>query len=269
MHATAYTDALDRLLGAESKADLPLDFFPSRPLREVPPEDLRPWPFPPFLDNPGCAWLQTLKRLYARPVSFPASLSPDAGLLLHSLVRNIQPSTIVETGTFLGISTIWMGAALADLGGPTAGRTLHSFDAYLPIEPGPWRVVGMGPERPAFVEHHVADAQLSGLVCLHRGWSAPEIRALRGAGEIGPVQLAFLDADHSEQGVVDDFLAVAPLVPTGGYVVLHDTHPHLCGCVGPRRLMDTINQYEAGRYTLVDVFLAPVNYGLCVMQRVG
>ncbi len=148
-------------------------------------------------------------------------------------------------------------------------RVLHSFDAYLPIEQGPWRVVGMGAERGAFVEHHLADAGLSERVRLHKGWSAPEIRDLRRRGEIGPVQLAFLDADHSERGVVDDFLAVTPILPTGGYVILHDTHPTLCGHDGPLSLMSSINEHGAGRYTLVDVYLAPVNYGLCVMQRVG
>lgn len=266
-----YYEQIDAILSDAPPTPLPppgsaLAFFPSRQLREVPPEHLRPWPFPEFLDNPACRWLQTLRALYAMPISFPASLSPDAGMLLHALVRNIQPRVVVETGTFLGISTIWLAAALADL---SPDGELHSFDAYVPIEPGPWRVVGMPDGRQELVQRHVIEAGLGSHVRLHRGWSAPTIRREREAGRLGRVQLAFLDGDHSERGVLEDFLAVEPSLETGGYIILHDTHPATCGHDGPMLFTQTVNQRGAGRYDALNLNLAPVNYGLSVIQRVG
>src|SRR5690606_14475801 len=44
-----------------------LQHFPTENLRDLPPEHLKPWPFPDFLDNPRSRWLPTLQRIYATP----------------------------------------------------------------------------------------------------------------------------------------------------------------------------------------------------------
>nr|WP_042191873.1 class I SAM-dependent methyltransferase [Kibdelosporangium sp. MJ126-NF4]CEL20340.1 O-methyltransferase [Kibdelosporangium sp. MJ126-NF4]CTQ97565.1 O-methyltransferase (EC 2.1.1.-) [Kibdelosporangium sp. MJ126-NF4] len=43
-------------------------------------------------------------------------ISADGGKLLYTLVRAIRPRTVVEFGTSYGISTIYLGAAIADNG---------------------------------------------------------------------------------------------------------------------------------------------------------
>ncbi len=245
------------------------------------------WTFPASLDNPSCRWLQTLKRMYAMKIAFPASLSPDAGLLLHSLVRNIRPRTVVETGTFIGMSTLWMAAAMEEAGGRDWPGVIHTFDDFGPIAPGPWREVGMESGRLSFVAGLLADAGLAHRVVLHPGNSWFEIRAWReaireegsrvanptpevpGTGGSG-VQLAYLDADHTLGGVTQDLWAVEPIVDTGGFVILHDTFPEYCGHDGPRALLDTIDRVASeGLYEKVDLYLSPVNYGLAVLRRVG
>lgn len=243
-----------------------LRHFPSRQLRDVPPEQLRPWPFPAFLDNPSCRWLQALKRIYSTPLSFPSALSPEAGILLHSLVRNIQPKAVIETGTFIGVSSIWIAAALAEL--PSPGE-LHSFDWFGPVEAGPWRAVSIKEGRRQLVESHLREAGVDALVTLHEGWSCPTLTGLRDQGRLPRVQFAFLDADHTERGVWDDFRAVEPLVDTGGYVLLHDTLPELCGCEGPRKLLDTVNEQAVGGYQVIDLYLSPVNYGFGLLRRIA
>ena len=70
------------------------------------------------------------------PIVFPASLSPEAGLMLHSLIRNLRPRVIVEVGTFCSVSTHWMAAALHEMGG---NGVIHAFDDFGPIYKGPWR----------------------------------------------------------------------------------------------------------------------------------
>jgi predicted O-methyltransferase YrrM len=238
-------------------------FFRSEQLDPTP----KPWPFPAELDNPKCAWLQTLKRLYAMPITFPASISPEGGMLLHSLVRNARPRIVVETGTFLGLSALWIASALLENGD---GGVLHCFDDFIPVRPGPWRVHEMKEGVLEFVAAHLNEAGVGRHVVLHPGNTAYEIRAAGDALRAsGGVQLAYLDADHRPKGVCQDFWAVEPLLPTGGIVVLHDTFPTVCGDDGPRFLLDHVNEIAAGQYQCLDLFLGPINYGLGLMRRTG
>lgn len=243
-----------------------LAHFPSRQLRDVRPEHLRPWPFPAFLDHPSCRWLQALKRIYADPLSFPASVSPEAGLLLHALVRNHQPRVVVETGTFIGISTIWMAAALAEL--PEPG-TLHSIDWFSPVEPGPWRTARHDGSTLPLVESHLCDAGVSDRVRLHQGPTVQTLHALSRTGQLPRVQLAFLDADHSEHGLWDELRALEPILDTGGLVIIRDSFPDLTGLDGPRRVLDAVNEKAVGGYQALDLCLAPVNYGFGLLRRIA
>lgn len=243
-----------------------LQHFPTENLREIPPEHLKPWPFPDFLDNPRSRWLQTLKRIYATPLSFPSSISPEAGLLLHALVRNIRPRAVIETGTFIGASTLWIAAALDDQ--PFPG-VLHTFDPFNPIEPGPWRTVGLREGRRELVESYLREAGLDRVVAVHQGLTAPTISTLREAGRLPRIQLAFLSAGPSEQAILDDFHAVEPLLDTGGYILLRDTFPEFTHALGPRRLMDAIHTHARGRYQPADLYLSPVNYGLGLLHRIA
>lgn len=238
-------------------------FFPTGAM-ETPP---RPWRFPASMDNPSCRWLQTLKRMYANPITYPASISPDGGMLLHSIVRNVRPKLVVETGTFLGMSAMWIAAALAENGD---GGVLHCFDDFVPIKPGPWREVGMDGGVLELVAANMQDAGLADNVILHPGSASYELHAAREElREAGGVQLAYLDADHRPMGVTQDFWAVEPVIPTGGLVVLHDTFPGVCGDEGPRFLLDHINNVGVGAYQVLDLYLSPVNYGLGLLRRVG
>ncbi|RIL05002.1 MAG: hypothetical protein DCC71_12010 [Proteobacteria bacterium] len=252
--------------GASGKQPVALHELAYRPALHTPSHPTR-WEFPAYLDNPSCRWLQALRRLYAEPIAFPASLSPEAGLLLHALVRNVRPRIAIETGTFVGVSTLWIAGALAENGD---GGRVHSFDTFGPIGRAPWRDVEMLTGRREFVEARIAEAGLDAFVALHAGDSADAIRALHGAafGD-GDVAFAFVDGDHSAEGTWRDVLAIEPLLPTGGFLVLHDTFPDYSSHVGPRAVLDQLEERAAGCYESVDVYLAPVNYGLAVVRRVG
>lgn len=244
-----------------------LDYFP----RGQTPTDPPLWPFPAYLDNPACAWLQVLKQIYTHPVSFPASISPAGGLLLHSLVRNIQPRVVLETGTCLGVSALWMAGAVIENG---HGR-LFCFDDDAEIRrAGTGEIVGKGeaslPTRRAFVLDHMQRAGVSDRLELINGDSSHQIQAnLDRLREAGGVQLAFLDGDHSEAGVWRDFQAVEPVLSTGGYAVFHDTFPANCGWDGPRKLLNSIHDRAVGTYQVLDLYLSPVNYGLSVVRRIA
>lgn len=231
------------------------------------PEHPRNWDFPAYLDNPNSRWLQALKAMYALPISFPASLSPEAGLLLHSLIRNIRPKVVIETGTFVGISTMWIAAALQENGD---GGQIHTFDDMGPINKGPWREVDMLSGRLEFVAGRLAGAGLADHVVFHPGNSSFEIRAAHEElRQAGGVQFAFLDADHGVLGSWQDFWATEPVLATGGFVMLHDTFPEYCSWPGARDVLDTLNAKAVGSYEKVDMYLSPMNYGLGLIRRIG
>ena len=232
------------------------------------PDHPTAWTFPASLDNPACAWLQALKGLYARPFTFPASLSPEAGLLLHALVRNIRPRVVVETGCFIGASTIWIAGALKEAGD---GGIIHSFDDFTPMTEGPWRATPLASDRRAFVQEQLDRAGVANAVVLHAGDSAEQIRRLRPKLEMnGGVQFAFIDADHSVRGAVRDFEAVEPLIPTGGSILLHDIYPEHCGGhLGPRYILDHVATIGRGAYETSEIYLSPVNYGMGLLRRIG
>lgn len=243
----------------------------------------RAWGFPAWLDA-RVRWVNVLGDLYARAETFPASISPQAGLLLHALVRNIRPRTAVEVGAFVGVSTIWMAAGLEEAGDdPSAAPVregqrrgvLHVFDDFGPMPPGPWRGVEIARPRRPMVEEALKRAGLEHRVVLHEGDSSTQLRACREAlrgpdPKTGGVDLAFLDGDHSVRGVLADLWALEPVLNVGGYVVLHDVYPEQCGGhEGPRHVIDHIRAVAQGLYEVCEVYTAPLNYGMAVLRRVG
>ncbi len=230
------------------------------------------WSLPGLLaDGSDAAWIRELRSIYADPIAFPASVSPQCGLLLHALVMNLRPRIAVETGSFIGASTIWIAAAMESA--PTAGArpVLHTFDEFGPVKPGAWRQDGFEGDRLALVRERLDRAGLADRVVLHRGDSASELlngrEALRQAGG---VDFALLDGDHSIAGATRDLWAVEPVLNTGGYVVVHDTIPEQCGeHPGPRHIVDRINEIAQGLYERCELYLSPLNYGLAVLRRIG
>lgn len=258
------------------------------------------WDFPQYLNPAGCRWLKALRELYDEPITFPASLSPQAGMLLHSLVRNIRPRVVVEVGMFCSISTHWMASALLENGcTPGKDAVIHCFDNFAPIRKGPWREVEMLCGRLDFVKDRLDRAGLLDFVRFHPGDSPVEIRKswdqLRAEGGI---DLAFIDGDHTVPGAVADFVATEPVLNTGGYVVLHDTFPDECGGhMGPRHILDRVRTTPPERqkhslaralltrrtppaafdeqpvgegvYDRTDLYLGPTNYGMALLRRLA
>jgi predicted O-methyltransferase YrrM len=247
------------------------------------------WEFPEYLDG-SVPWVGVLRELYASPLSFPASFSPQAGLLLHALVRNIRPRTALEIGSFIGISTIWIAAAL-DAGSRDPGQAptrenqalgiLHSFDDFGPIAAGPWREMALNSGRLPIVQESLRRAGLLDRVVLHPGDSGPTIRAFRDrlrsdepAAEpgrsTGGVDFALIDGAHDTPGALEDLWAVEPVLNTGGYIRLHDTFPEQCGDhQGPRHILDHLREVAQGLYEPCELYTAPLNYGMALLRRVG
>lgn len=234
--------------------------------RYFPVGSVHPWVVPDDLRTNAAPWARVLTSLYEDHASWPSSIVPEGGMLLQALVRNIQPRVIVETGTCLGASTIWMASALQALGGE--GRQIHSFDLYSDPPDDRLAASPLFHNRRAGVEQRLRDAGVAHLVHLHQGDSVASLRDARDhLRSLGGVQLAFIDGDHSPKGALADLHAIEPVLQVGGYAMLHDVFPEVCNHVGPRWLLDNIASVTKATYQLCDIYTAQTNYGVTLLRR--
>lgn len=227
-----------------------------------------PWTVPADLRARVEPWCRTLVKTYEDHASWPASIVPEGGMLLHALVRNIQPTRIIETGTCLGVSTIWMAAALQALGNSSA--RIFTYDDYR--DPPDARLASstLFQNRLDGVRARFAEAGVADHIELRVGDCVRTIERDRDDHvSAGGVQFAFIDADHSPQGAKADFRVVEPVLAIGGYVLLHDVYPQIAGHLGPRFVIENLSTIAEGKYEVCDLYLAQANYGMTLLRRLA
>jgi predicted O-methyltransferase YrrM len=100
-------------------------------------------------------------------------ITPDTGSFLHLLVRLMQARRVLEVGTSVGYSTLWLADAVA------------AHDGYVTtIERNAWKI-----ER---AQRHVAEVGLGDRVGFVRGDAAEILQTATG-----PFDFIFLDADRA------------------------------------------------------------------------
>lgn len=121
---------------------------------------------------------------------------PVEGRLLETLVFAIQPSLVVEIGTFSGYSALSMAAAL-----PEGGHIVTcELDAG----------------RADFAQRHIDAAGMGERIEIRRG---PALDSVSGLD--GPFDLVFIDADKA--GYVDYYEAVLPKLADRGLILADNT----------------------------------------------
>ena len=131
-----------------------------------------------------------------------ASLRLDEGAFLYRLALEARPRTAVEIGRFRGGSTFVLAAALEE-------GVLHSYDLET-------RQGRDGLQLDRELMKALEQYGLAGRVRLHVGDSRTATQPE------APVDLLFVDGDHSEAGVRADFERWAPLLGEGGHLLFHD-----------------------------------------------
>lgn len=183
-------------------------------------------------------------------------LTVDEAIALYELARSLphERPLAVEIGCWQGKSSVCLARGLHHKSAPRlvcidpfdASGDAQSRDTYA------GRAADLaGPLRTAF-EHNLLAAGVRDCVDVRPGFSHAHAPSF---GE--PIDLLFLDGDHSYDAVLRDYRDWAPKVRPGGFLVLHDVvHPvH----EGPRRVVDEIVRQEPfwtdGR-TVDSMFLA-------------
>lgn len=131
----------------------------------------------------------------------PAWLTAQERIVLHALIAGLEPSRVLEIGTFQGGSTVIICAALDDIGG--AG-TITCVDPNPRVTDETWSRVS------------------------HRATMVPEPspEAVEKAKQVagGPFEFAFIDGDHSLDGVLRDIYATLPVLADEAHMLFHDAH---------------------------------------------
>lgn len=224
---------------------------------------------PGYLEASDAPWCAALRTMYADPVTRPTSLSPQQGEFLRALTVNTNPLTVVEIGAFLGVSSLWIGGALQDAG---RGGRLYAIDPFNDILPLPKRTrtkCVIDPMRR--VQASLLSAGLEDSVTLLRGYSQ-EVGAGWPERNTGPIDMLYVDGDHSLEGVVADVQTFGPFMRPGGIVVFHDIFPENCSCDGPRRFLDALReQAPKGRDggCVFELETSPHNFGMAVVRMPG
>jgi predicted O-methyltransferase YrrM len=205
-----------------------------------------------------------IQSLEEDPANFPTSVFPQVGQFLYSFVRCVRPQVVVETGCFVGYSTLCIAQALEENG---AGH-LHSFDLFLPLSPiyrSP--VLGACTDALQTARAHLEQAGLAHRVSFHKGDSSTQIRSVfRQPSDC--IDMAFIDGDHTVGGCMKDWDAIANALRPGGVAILHDTKPENCGWEGPRYLMDEQCALFPAQFQIVDL-PTPEGCGLGIIQKVS
>jgi predicted O-methyltransferase YrrM len=202
-----------------------------------------------------------IEALERDPRSYPTSSFPEVGRFLYSFVRLIRPRLALETGCYIGYSTLCIAQALQENG----GGHLHSFDLFTELPDYESPVLGPQTNALTVARGHLDEAGLGPRVTFHPGDSSATI-AREFAGAEPAFDFAFIDGDHSIRGCLKDWAAVDRLIAPGGFVLLHDTVPDRCAWLGPRYLIEELAVRAPSQYQWVNL-PSPEGFGIAVIQK--
>jgi cephalosporin hydroxylase len=201
-----------------------------------------------LVDRPGEMLAETDKYCDA---FFHAFQVPEELVRLLEDVRALKPQSVLEIGTHRG-GTLYLWARLAQ-----PGAVLISIDL-----PGGKFGGGYSPFRAPIYRRFAQQNQRVHLLRAnsHSPATLVEVRQLL-SGQ--PIDLLFIDGDHTFEGVKKDWEMYSPLVRSGGLVVFHDVAKNYED-TQVKAFWDTI---KTG-YTFREYMVHPDGlYGIGVLQK--
>lgn len=164
-------------------------------------------------------WADFQKRFAETRIARAAGgVNPGDRRALFYLVSHFKPSSILEVGTHIGASTVYLACALKMVdSNQHADSKLVTVDILDVNSPkGPWRQAGAGSSPKELLESQEVD----GLVDFVE---APSLGYLEKTRE--KFDLVFLDGDHSAATVYREVHAALSCLRPGGLILLHDYFP--------------------------------------------
>ena len=142
-------------------------------------------------------------------IDFHSGLAGGAWLL-HGLVHALKPTVCVEIGSARGLSACYIGLALKSL---NQGK-LYAIDPHTQTS---WNDQD-STDTFKILQNNLKAFGVQEQVIILREYSDQTAKTWKQ-----PIDLLFIDGDHSYKGVKTDWELFAPLVKKFGIVVFHDT----------------------------------------------
>jgi predicted O-methyltransferase YrrM len=142
-------------------------------------------------------------------------VNPGDRRALYYLIMALKPKNVLEVGTHVGASTLYIATALKRLG---AGGKVNSIDIVDVNDPlrGAWKSAGLSrsPRRSAEL------LKCASHISFHMSDSISFMRTTKEQFDF-----IFLDGDHRARTVYQEVISAMPLLSKDGIVLLHDYYP--------------------------------------------
>jgi predicted O-methyltransferase YrrM len=181
----------------------------------------------------------------------------DSAWLLYGMARSAKPTVCVEIGSARGKSACFVGMALKENG---RGK-LYAIDPHMPTAWNDTESVETYP----IIRRHISELGLADYVEVVRRTSHEA-----AADWSLPIDMIFIDGDHSYEGVRRDFELFLPHVKETGIIVFHDTMWDLTTGAASRDDMGVPRFVEELRVRGYPMLTVMQNFGVSILQpKVG
>lgn len=193
----------------------------------------------------------------------PGNLNLGFGFVYYGLVRAVRPRHALVIGSGFGFSVICLALGLKDNG---RGSLTFVDPSYSFFRHGPLRTMGGSAywDDPQKVRAHFRRFGVERIVTHHKLTSA-ELFADYQARGLPPIDLAFIDGNHSYDDVKRDFVSTLRNARKNAYILLHDTNIYVRELVrhaGVKRWLRVI-KHETDLFELVDF---PFSSGVAIVR---
>lgn len=142
-------------------------------------------------------------------------VNPGDRRALYYLIMGIKPKNVLEVGTHIGASTLYIAKALKRLAGDRCVTSVDIVDVNHP-QTGPWKRAGLRYSPKGFAEA----LECREYVAFH---SEPCLQLMKTTKQ--RYDFIFLDGDHSARSVYYEVHAALSLLNKEGVILLHDYYP--------------------------------------------
>ena len=141
-------------------------------------------------------------------------INPGDRRAIYYLITALKPKKVLEIGTHIGASTLYIACALKNV--PSFAKVITVDILDVNQDRAPWKKLGLAMSPRDYAQKLDCLAHISFKVF-------PALDFMKNADET--FDLIFLDGDHSSQAVYKEVSRALTLLNPGGVILLHDYYP--------------------------------------------
>lgn len=158
--------------------------------------------------------LEKITNVYGK-TAVMGGVNPGDRRALYYLAHALKPQNLLEVGTHIGASTVFLAEALKTISPQARMTTVDILDVNDPT--GPWYQHGLMMAPRDYLEKLSSKDR----VTFH---ARPSAEFLRGTKD--KFDFIFLDGDHGSRTVYEEVSLALKILNPGGVILLHDYYPH-------------------------------------------